>query len=145
MDKFVISTKRKHSESSESESEEEVSTSSKSSSKSKSYDDNRKFQTDWTELYFFIPSRNSYKPICLICEEILTRNKKSNIERHFNSKHKQTIEKLYPNNSECGKLYISQLQERLSKQRSLLKQSLTESECVTFASYNIAMLISKFQ
>ena len=54
--------------------------------KRKIADENRGFKEEWTELYAFIANAEGL-PACLICNEKLSNNKKSNLERHFQLKH----------------------------------------------------------
>lgn len=48
--------------------------------------ENREFKVEWTETFAFIQNLNGL-PTCLNCQEKLAHNKKSNLERHFTSKH----------------------------------------------------------
>jgi hypothetical protein len=52
----------------------------------KTEDENRDFKVEWTETFAFIQNLNGL-PTCLICKEKLAHNKKSNLERHFTTKH----------------------------------------------------------
>ncbi|GBM99969.1 hypothetical protein AVEN_217496-1 [Araneus ventricosus] len=57
-------------------------------------EENREFNQDWTESFAFIC--NTYGLLtCLICHEKLAHNEKSNLERHFTTKHAQFTGK-YP-------------------------------------------------
>lgn len=47
--------------------------------------ENRKFHIEWENDFFVIEHNN--KPFCLLCKLSFSNNKKSNIERHFNSNH----------------------------------------------------------
>lgn len=104
--------------------------------------DIRAFQESWTTDYFFIPIPNGTKPQCLLCDEVLSENRKTNVERHYQTKHKSAIEKDFPPNSRSRTLYVNQLKDNLIKQRCVLKSALTESECVTLASYQLSMKIA---
>ncbi|GBM96251.1 hypothetical protein AVEN_134439-1 [Araneus ventricosus] len=56
--------------------------------KRKTEEENREFNQDWRESFAFIC--NTYGlPTSLICHEKLAHNKKSNLERHFTTKHAQ--------------------------------------------------------
>ena len=52
----------------------------------KTEDENHEFKFEWTEIFAFIQNLNDL-PICLICQEKMARNKKSNLERHFATNH----------------------------------------------------------
>ncbi|KAK4880600.1 hypothetical protein RN001_008746 [Aquatica leii] len=52
----------------------------------KTEDENREFRIERTENFAFIRNLNG-RPTCLICKEKFAHNKKSNLERHFTSKH----------------------------------------------------------
>ncbi|GBM70691.1 hypothetical protein AVEN_203817-1 [Araneus ventricosus] len=56
--------------------------------------ENREFNQDWTESFAFICNTDGL-PTCHICHEKLAHNKKSNLERHFTTKHTQFDSK-YP-------------------------------------------------
>ncbi|GBL84873.1 hypothetical protein AVEN_93893-1 [Araneus ventricosus] len=51
-------------------------------------EENREFNQDWTESFAFICNTDGL-PTCLLCHEKLAHNKKSNLERHFTTKHTQ--------------------------------------------------------
>ncbi|GBM14162.1 hypothetical protein AVEN_56674-1, partial [Araneus ventricosus] len=85
---------------------------SMASGKKRTEEENREFKQDWTESFAFICNTDGL-PICLICHEKLAHNKKSNLERHFTTKHtqfsgnyptgdarKKTVEELKKNNSQ---------------------------------------------
>ena len=86
------------------------------------------FQDEWTELYFFIES--SKGPKCLICKDILAVNKKSNVQRHYETLHKQyhslsgeekrkEIAKLSRESQQTLSFFLIR---KMKRQRSLLKQ-----------------------
>ena len=77
--------------------------------------------------------------------EIFSANKKYNIERHYEANHKANYDKKYPKYSESRTLYIAELKSKLLQQRKLLKISLTETQCVTLASFHISMKIAKYR
>ncbi|GBN70017.1 hypothetical protein AVEN_133247-1 [Araneus ventricosus] len=56
--------------------------------KRRTEEENREFNQDWTESFAFICNTDGL-PTCLICHEKLAHNKKSNLERHFTTKHTQ--------------------------------------------------------
>ncbi|GBN02135.1 hypothetical protein AVEN_124766-1 [Araneus ventricosus] len=62
--------------------------------KRRTEEENREFNQDWTESFAFICNTDSL-PTYLICYKKLAHNKKSNLERHFTTKHRQFAGK-YP-------------------------------------------------
>ncbi|KAL4083645.1 hypothetical protein QTP88_028961 [Uroleucon formosanum] len=66
--------------------------------KRKIEEENRGFRSEWSDTYAFVPN-NMGQPKCLICDENFKNNKKSNIERHFLSKH-DSFGKTYPAGNE---------------------------------------------
>jgi hypothetical protein len=47
--------------------------------------ENRQFQDNWAEDYYFI--LNKGLPVCLLCNESVSVNKEYNLKRHFTSRH----------------------------------------------------------
>ncbi len=145
MDKFLIkktqATPLKPSESSDSSSESEPDKQlplKKSRSESRH---TRLFQDEWKLAYFMAPTHED-KPQCVLCLTILSQNRKGNVIRHFETQHQIQIEKNYPISTKSRENYYLQKLSQLENQRKTLKQSLTESECITLASFRIAMLIA---
>ncbi|GBM56893.1 hypothetical protein AVEN_227387-1 [Araneus ventricosus] len=62
--------------------------------KRRTEEENREFNQDWTESFAFTCNTDGL-PTCLFCHEKLAHNKKSNLERHFTTKHTQFAVK-YP-------------------------------------------------
>ena len=54
--------------------------------KRKIAEENRGFNSSWTESFAFIANAEGL-PACLLCNEKLSNNKKSNVERHFHGRH----------------------------------------------------------
>ena len=54
--------------------------------KRKIEDENREFKSAWTDSYAFIQNSRGL-PCCMTCNEVLSNNKKCNLERHFQKKH----------------------------------------------------------
>ncbi|GBN18510.1 hypothetical protein AVEN_165006-1 [Araneus ventricosus] len=65
-----------------------------------------------TESFAFICNTDGL-PTCLICHETLAHNKKSNLERHFITKHAQFADK-YPT-SDARKKAVEELQKNNSQ------------------------------
>ena len=64
---------------------------------------------------------------------------KIGVKTHYLSKHAMSIENKFPINSEEQKQYIKTLKLKLKQQRKSLNGSITVSQCITFASYKIAI------
>ncbi|GFW61493.1 transposable element Tcb2 transposase [Trichonephila clavipes] len=74
-------------------------------------EEHRKFHRDWTESFAFICNSDGL-PTCLICDEKLAHNKKSNLERHFTTKHTQSSSKYSA--GEERKKAVTELQKQQS-------------------------------
>ncbi|GBO29113.1 hypothetical protein AVEN_152568-1 [Araneus ventricosus] len=81
--------------------------------KRRTEEENRKFHQDWKESFAFIYNRDGLQT-CLICHEKLVHNKKSNLERHFITKHIQFAGK-YPTGEERKKA-VEELQKNSNSQ-----------------------------
>ncbi|GBO11094.1 hypothetical protein AVEN_67651-1 [Araneus ventricosus] len=77
--------------------------------KRRTEEENREFNQDWTESFAFIYNRDGLQS-CLICHEKLVHNKKSNLERHFITKHTQFAGK-YPT-GEARKKAVEELPKK---------------------------------
>ena len=80
----------------------------------------RAFLENWKMEYLVSPIPDRSKPQCLICYEILSENNKTNVKRHYTSKHSTSIEKKFPIKSEARKKYIETQEQKLKQQRILL-------------------------
>ena len=79
--------------------------------KRKLEDENRKFQSEWENLFFFIQVKGN--AVCLICRHTITILKLYNLKRHYEQKH-----------GEIDKLTVG---ERKAKLQSL-KNNLTSQQ-----------------
>ncbi|GBM77699.1 hypothetical protein AVEN_80302-1 [Araneus ventricosus] len=79
--------------------------------KRRTEEENREFNQDWTETFAFMCNTDGL-PTCLICHENLAHNKKSNLERHFTTKHTQFAGK-YPT-SDARKKAVEELQKTIT-------------------------------
>ena len=106
----------------------------------------RAFLENWKMDYHAscIPDRS--KPQCWICYEILCENKKFSVKRHYLSKHATTIETKFPIHSDERKnIWYRNTRTKINSTANFFKGSMTENQCITFASYKIAMQIAKCQ
>ena len=53
--------------------------------KKKRDEEYRKFQDEWTEEFSFVERADS--AVCLICNDKITSMKRSNVKRHFDTRH----------------------------------------------------------
>lgn len=110
-----------------------------SNSKKKKVDNNNRiFNENWTDKYFFIESKG--KPVCLICHKSIAVIKEYNLKRHFETNHAKSIAQL---NDAQRSRKISTLKSSLEGQQSIFKKSENESKMVTSISFEIAELIAK--
>ncbi|GBN43754.1 General transcription factor II-I repeat domain-containing protein 2 [Araneus ventricosus] len=107
--------------------------------KRRTEEENREFNQNWTESFAFICNTDGL-PTCLICHDKLAHNKKSNLERHFTTKHTEFAGK-YPT-GDARKKAVEELQE---KQQSsfMLSNWAQSSNNVNLASFAVSLEISK--
>ncbi|GBN01423.1 hypothetical protein AVEN_3174-1 [Araneus ventricosus] len=101
-------------------------------------EENREFNQDWTESFAFICNADGL-PTCRICHEKLAHNKKSNLERHFTTKHTQFAGK-YPT-GDARKKAVGELQKKSVS--SMLSNCTQSSNNVNLASFAVSLEIAK--
>jgi hypothetical protein len=106
----------------------------------KTEDENREFKVEWTETFAFIQTLNGL-PTCLICKEKLAHNKKSNLERHFTTKHASLSTK-YPV-GDARKKAVEELQKSQQKSSSVFNYWIQSSNNVNIASFVVSQEIAK--
>ncbi|GBO01047.1 hypothetical protein AVEN_208070-1 [Araneus ventricosus] len=109
------------------------------SGKKKKTEENREFNQDYTESFAFICNTDDL-PTCLICHEKLAHNKKSNLERHFTTKHTQFAGK-YPT-GDARKKAVEELQKQ-QQSSSMLSNWTQSSNSVNLASFAVSLEIAK--
>lgn len=102
--------------------------------------ENRKFNDDWTELFFFHTINE--KPVCLICSTTLAVSKKANISRHYKTNHSD-YDGRFPLHTDRRRDQLQKLVRQSNGQRQMLKAATTKQEHVTTASYQVSYQISK--
>lgn len=117
-----------------------ASASSKKNKKRKIEDENREFNKEWTELYAFVRNLDGL-PTCLICQDKLANNKKSNIERHFSTKHGAFASK-YPA-GESRKKAVEELQRRNQQSSSMFHNWTQSTNTINLASFAVSLEIAK--
>ena len=106
----------------------------------KTEDENREFKVEWTESFAFIQNSNGF-PTCLICQEKLTHNKKSNLERHFTTKHLSFGSK-YPA-GDARKKAVEELQKSQKISSSVFNSWVQSCSNVNIASFIVSQEIAK--
>ena len=101
-------------------------------SKRKLEDENRKFNDDWTNRFFFIQPEGQSKALCLICKQMIT-NKLDNLRRHYNTKH-AAYETSFPPNSHARLDKIKSLKSAYVSSSTLLISTFSTTQRVTEAS-----------
>jgi hypothetical protein len=105
--------------------------------------ENRAFQSQWTEKYFFIfLDRKNTKPMYLICNENVAVNKVANLKRHYDSKHAARYDREYPKGSLRNEK-IASLQNSHEKSNIIMKRALTEQEKCAETSLRISWIMAK--
>ncbi|GBN26560.1 hypothetical protein AVEN_217342-1 [Araneus ventricosus] len=100
-------------------------------------EENREFNQDWTESFAFICNTDGL-PTCLICHETLAYNKKSNLERHFTTKHTRFADK-YPT-GDARKKAVEELQKKQQQQQqssSMLRNWVQSSNNVNLERFTV--------
>ncbi|KAJ1190625.1 hypothetical protein NDU88_007363 [Pleurodeles waltl] len=106
----------------------------------KTEDKNREFKVEWTETFAFIQNLNGL-PTCLICQEKLAHNKKSNLERHFTTKYVSFSTK-YPS-GDARKKAVEELQKSQEKSSSAFNYWMQSSNNVNIAIFVVSQEIAK--
>ena len=100
--------------------------------KRKIADENRGFKAEWTESFAFIANAEGL-PACLLCNEKLSNNKKSNLERHFQGRHAKFATD-YPVGTE-RKSAIAVLLDKLEESKGRFKKWIASPNSTTAASF----------
>lgn len=106
----------------------------------KTEDENREFKVEWTENFAFIQNLNGL-PTCLICQEKMAHNKKSNLERHFTTKHESFSTK-YPV-GDARKKAVEELQRRQERSAFGFNHWVQSSNNVNMASFVVSQEIAR--
>ncbi|GBO13690.1 General transcription factor II-I repeat domain-containing protein 2A [Araneus ventricosus] len=108
--------------------------------KRRTEEENREFNQDWTESFAFICNTDGL-PTCLICHEKLAHNKKSNLERHFTTKHTQFAGK-FPT-GDARKKAVEELKKKKQQSSSMLSNWAQSSNNVNLVSLAVSLEIAK--
>lgn len=100
----------------------------------------RAFNTEWEEEFMFV-ERNG-KPMCLLCQVLLSQFKASNLRRHHDSNHSEFKTK-FPIGSELRKTKVKSAKEKLQGERMFMSVFTKESDLTTEAGFALAFNIAK--
>lgn len=108
--------------------------------KRKYEDENRTFNAEWEEKFFFID--NNEKALCVICNNTIKNYKSSNLRRHYETNHPQ-FSNQYPPNSKLRSCKLASLKSNLSKQQSIFMNFSNQANNVTEAGFVISWNIAR--
>lgn len=108
------------------------------SKKRKVSEENRTFNGTWADSFAFTADETGL-PVCLICNEKLGNNKKSNVARHFQNKHAAFAQK-YPDGDERKKA-VSELMRKVDLSKNHFKKWMKSANSSTYASFVAAQEI----
>jgi len=97
----------------------------------------RTFQEKWANDYFFVEVKG--KPVCLVCREALSVMKKSNLERHYSSKHA----KLDELKGQMRLDKVNALRRSFGAQQAVFIRPQSDRDNTTHASFVVSELIAK--
>ncbi|GBM16743.1 SCAN domain-containing protein 3 [Araneus ventricosus] len=107
--------------------------------KRRTEENNREFSQDWTESFAFICNTDGL-PTCLFCHDKLSHNKKSNLERHFTTKHTQFAD---PTGDARKKAVERAPPPKKKQSSSMLSNWAQSSNNVNLASFAVSLEIAK--
>lgn len=108
------------------------------SKKRKVSEENKMFNDTWADSFAFTADE-TVLPVCLICNEKLANNKKSNVARHFQNKHTAFAQK-YPDGDE-SKRVISELMRKADQSKNYFMKWMKSTNSTTYASFLAAQEI----
>lgn len=112
----------------------------KENRKRKYEQENRSFNNEWEENFFFID--NNGTALCVICKSTVKNYKVGNLRRHYETSHPQ-FSNQYPQNSKLRSDKLASLKSNLNKQQSILKTFSNQANNVDEASFVIAWNIAR--
>ena len=110
------------------------------SKKRKVSEENRTFNDSWTNSFAFIAHKTGL-PACLICNEQLANNKKSNVERHFQIKHLSFAQKY--SKGDARKKAVLELMRNADRSKHQFSKWFKSTNATTYASFVAAQEIAK--
>lgn len=117
---------------------------SKMSKRKAESDSKREFNDQWENELLFIAGPSG-KPLCIVCENTLSQNRKHDLKRHYTTQHQTEIEgklKLVLG-SELRKEYVTKKKEEIRKRQNVFRKISCENLAMIEASYEIALALAK--
>ncbi|XP_054767064.2 SCAN domain-containing protein 3-like [Lytechinus pictus] len=106
--------------------------------------DTRRFHDEWKiDFFFILPDGQNMKPTCLICGGTIAVIKRYDIQRHYNTKHKDTFEKKYPPGSEERKKRMEHLAKSHAKSVAVFSRGGTAQEKAAEVSLRVSWILNK--
>ena len=111
----------------------------KMSAKRKVSEENREFNFNWEDRYFFI--NNNGKSQCLVCLQVISVPKEFNVKRHYRTLHEKKYSQYHGTSREA---ILKELKRNYFKQRGMLKSfAKCDSAADLTASYDVALTLAK--
>ncbi|CAM5099278.1 unnamed protein product [Eretmochelys imbricata] len=107
--------------------------------KRKYTDENRCFQEEWKNKYFFV--EHNGKAMCLLCQTCISQFKSSNLQRHFASSHAHMDQEV-PQGAEHRTLKLKTLKKQTDVEAQFCTRFANQSQTVMLASYYVAWHIA---
>ena len=101
----------------------------------------RLFNDDWTNDFLFI--MHYAKPQCLICHETVAIVKKSNIQRHFTTKHAESFNRAFPVGTTTRNEKMESLKTALMSQAAMMVSLTSMEKRTTEASLIVSKLLAQ--
>ena len=109
------------------------------SAKRKVSEENREFNFNWEDRYFFV--NNNGKPQCLMCLQVISVPKEFNVKRHYRTLHEKKYSQYHGTSREA---ILKKLKRNYFKQRGMLKSfAKCDSAADLTASYDVALTLAK--
>lgn len=103
--------------------------------------ENRQFKREWTEQFCFAMVGLT-KPMCLICNEVVSVIKVCNLKRHYESKHKEFHSK-FPPGSSLRQRKLSSMQLSYTQGSSMIRGGSSAQDKCTEASLRVSWILCK--
>lgn len=101
----------------------------------------RIFNDDWTMEFLFI--LRYAKPQCLICHDTVAVIKKTNIQRHYNAKHREKFDQMFPPGSQARKEKVESLRMAIMSETAMLQNFTSLEKRATEASLRVSKLLAE--
>ena len=103
-------------------------------------EENRQFNVEWEENYFFFQIKD--KPVCLICGESLSNFKSGNVKRHFETRH-IVFNTKYPLKTELRKEKVRDLKSKFIAQQNFFIAPQKKAANYNIASFAVTSVLMK--